>query len=92
MFDDNIGWQDRVQTSLEAREIKSFPEGKRDDLTERVYTGVGTSGDTDADGLAEQAEQCCFNRALHGWGIVLNLPAVVVCPVVFESEFELQEC
>ncbi len=90
MFERNVWGKQSVHAMLKASEVKRLWWREREDLPGGVYTSVGAASNTDTHRLIKQPAQDCFNGALDGWRITLQLPSVIISAVVFECDFELQ--
>ena len=77
----------RVQPVTKPPRHKMLGDVAMRDLPQRVHTGVGAAGAIDADLFAANRFHGIFQRALHGRGIVLDLPAGKRRAVIFNDEF-----
>ena len=59
---------------------------KMDDLTSRMNAGVGAPGPDTTHRLISDAGNSMVKAALNTGRVVLNLPAIVVCSVVFKTQ------
>ena len=59
------------------------------DLTVGMDTRIGTAGTMSRDGVIEEIPKCVFEISLNRGNAKLNLPPVVVCAVVSQSQFDL---
>src|SRR6478752_1166425 len=57
------------------------------DLPQRMHAGIGASRTVDAHLLAADRLDRGFQRALHRWRVVLDLPAAKWRAVIFDDEF-----
>ncbi len=47
-----------------------------------VHAGIGTTAAECFDGRSQQGKKRIIHLSLDGYGIVLNLPAAEICPVI----------
>src|SRR4051812_8347359 len=79
--------QMRVQPVAQPPRWKRFLDIAMRDLSQRVHAGIGAPRAVDANLLAADRLDRGFQRALHRWRIVLDLPARERRAVIFDDEF-----
>ena len=79
----------RIQRTLKFEGRKRGLRPKTCYLPQRVYTSIGASRALQNSPILRDAPQPADDFALYGRFIGLNLPAVIVCPVVGYGELEM---
>ena len=84
----NIFWQVGVGTSCPLARTALNIRIKMYNLRRSVNAGVGSAGADGAHWMCRYTRKCVFQRLLDGWHCTLRLqlPTVVVAPVIFERE------
>ena len=78
--------EERVRTARERIEREATAGVEGGDLPLRMYSGIGSAGQRDPDGLAGQVAEGLFERALHRRRVGLQLGAGVGGALIFEEE------
>lgn len=85
--DGNIRGQNRVEALLKPRQVEGVGSLKGCHLAQRMNPCVGSSSHPHANGRIQNPGQDRFERSLNSGSRGLNLPAVIIGPVVFEQQF-----
>ena len=88
-FDRDVSRRERVESALDAVRIETLVRMEIDDLPQRMHARVGAPRPCHTDGLSQKCQNRSFENRLDGFAARLDLPAVVIRPIVFDGEFDI---
>src|SRR6202044_2307287 len=83
---DRVRPQMRVESIAKTARHEMLGDVAMRHLTERVHTGIGAASAMHAHLFAADRFHSSFQRALHRWAVLLNLPAAKGRAVIFDDE------
>ena len=88
-FDRDVFRRQCVESALDAVRIETLVRMEIDDLPQRMHARVGAPRPCHTDGLSQKCQNRSFENRLDGFAVGLDLPAVVIRPIVFDGEFDI---
>ena len=69
--DHEVMWQERIETTLKAIEIRYLLALERGNLSEGMHSSVGPTSHADTHWFIEKPPEHCFKRTLERHGVLL---------------------